>query len=1462
MRFILHLAAFVCGAGLHLVTHALTIEENLGPRRLQAGNVSSAVAKSITGSAGATIKSLDDRIQFASLPIYFEPNRGQVHESIKFLARGTGYEVFLKNDETILFLTKPVVNQPAEVDREKRNVAAGAIGAEDRDVAATASARNLSAVIRIRYEKANVTSALAGADPLPGGSNYFIGNDAARWRSDIPHYATVVAQNLYPGVDQVYYGVQGKLEYDLEVAPGSDPSQIRQVIEGADALRLDDNGDLLIKTAVGEIRQHRPKVYQVNGNKFDSVDGRFELLPDKSVRFKVGAYDKSKTLVIDPVLSYATLFGGASAATPEAIAVDSAGNAFIVGCAFTSDLPLVGSLSNTVTSGTFVTKFNAAGTGLVYSTYFAAFPDAASSCNQTEAPSGRAIAIDAAGAAHVAIAAATGFPTTTGAYQVAAPGANGGVLVAKLSPAGNTLAYATYLGEGSPRGIAIDTVGNAYVSGLTSSKVFPTTAGAFQTSSRAGGAYNFNGFVTKVNPTGSALVFSTYFGGSRVIMASGIAIDSSGAVYGAGADEADGNGGIAIPIVNAMQPQRGSYTCAQSFSGTCTNNSFLFKLSPDGRTLAYSTYVGGNSGFRPRDIGVNTQGQVYLAGEIVDSGIANPSPPQPVVVGPRDFAVMKIAANGLSTLFTKVIGGNGSDSAQRIAIDSNGDAVVIGATSSSNLPLVNPVQAASNALPYTSGSTEKFSPFIARVKADGSGADFVSYFGGLADQDVLKAVAIGPSNSIYVAGWRWLTPVIPTTPGAVQQASTAESLFLAKISNGVSAVTLTSSANPAAAADPITLTAAVAGANVTGTVTFKLDNVEQPPVSVANGQARIVASNLAVGRHYVTASYSGNASNPAANSTILVQEVQRAPSTIALVVSRSKAAEPNRVIVTTQVTGSNPSQFNTRVFEGTTQLCGAGQLPAGTYGCDFTTLAAGSHTLRAEFSGDDNNLPSTSSPVLFSLPWAAPSITLTEPSSGSSFAADSIAFSARATSPGATIAKVEFIDTTTNRVLGVATAPSVAGGDIFTYNWQTPAIGSYVLVARMTDSLNVTVTSAAAAFTVYSPSSTGGRCPVSAASPPPTVDVVVPASFYLAPAAIDISIRAIANDLPPATGKSITRVELYNGVQLLATFTEPPYRYRWTSSSSGIPAGTYALVARAIDSTGVSANSAPVYVTVGNSISVTPAGGIDGISVNDSALSISGSANLPANSSVAINGQQAVVTADGRFFINSLDLQPGQNTVNIVATTSDGLSTTRTLTVNRSGTASFKLTVGPDSGVTIGDAPFIANVEVQNPTGYAYSSVTVSCDDPSSPGSTSGSLGPFQCSYTKPGLYTVRATVKYQGSIIYVATKQVDVRSGLDRVAMLTAIYNTLKARLAAGDAVGAAKIFTASSSKKYADVFSAIGSNLAAAASRLGDIRGATFSENIAQLYIVRTAPNNAENGFYILFLQGPDGIWRIESM
>jgi len=370
------------------------------------------------------------RTGFGQLPLSFEVNHGQADSRVRFLAHGRGYGIFLTD-----------------------NGAAFSLG---------------GSALHMRLQDAATSPRITGVDQLPGKVNYLVGNKSD-WRTNIPTYERVRYEQIYSGIDLVYYGNQRQLEYDFVIAPGASFKQIRMAFDGAGKLKLNRRGDLILKSGAQKITLLRPKAYQNIDNKRREVSVRYSLKQGE-VSFQVGNYDKSQPLVIDPLLVYSTFLGGSGQDTGNGIAVDSSGNVYIAGQTISPDfpttLPLLAAYGGNADA--FVAKLNASGSALIYSTFLGG--------NLNDIA--RSIAVDNAGNAYVTGETNSGnFPVFNALHPTLA-GNPSDAFVAELNSTGSALVYSTYLGghsDDSGNAIAIDSAGNAYVAGHTSSTDFPTT---------------------------------------------------------------------------------------------------------------------------------------------------------------------------------------------------------------------------------------------------------------------------------------------------------------------------------------------------------------------------------------------------------------------------------------------------------------------------------------------------------------------------------------------------------------------------------------------------------------------------------------------------------------------------------------------------------------------------------------------------------------------------------------------------------------------------------------------------------------------------------------------------------------------------------------------------------------------------------------------------------------------------
>jgi hypothetical protein len=713
----------------------------------------------VAGVALSAAAATDARVSesYGKLPLQFEANRGQTHKDVRFLSRGPGYNLYLTAGEAVLVLSGPNVDA-------------------NRDTRSTQARPDKSVALRMNLVGAARAPAVTGLDELPGKTNYFVGKDRSKWRTNVPTYAKVRYENIYPGIDLVYYGNQRQLEYDFVLAPGADPKKIVLGFKGAKKLQIDAQGELVLHAPGGDIRQHKPVVYQDIDGVRHEIAGSYVRKGANRVGFKLAAYDASRPLVIDPVvLSYSTYLGGSGDDSGRSIAVDADGNAYVTGTASAGFPTTAGAFQPTGsgTSDVFVSKLNPAGSALVYSTYLGG--------SGSDGASG--ISVDAAGNAYVAGGTSSiDFPTTAGAFQATLAG-SGNAFVAKLDPTGSALVYSTYLGGGrfdSGAGIAVDGVGNAYVTGTTTSTNFPTTAGAFQTTFASTADFNPDVFVTKLNPTGSALVYSTYIGGSGFDNGAGIAVDSAGNAYVTGAT-----------ISTNFPTTAGAFQTTFASTSDFLSDAFVTKLDSTGSSLVYSTYLGGGSAESGAGIAVDASGSAYVTGRTNSSDF--PTTPgvfqQPATpYGLYDAFVSKVDPAGSSLVYSARLGGSSSDdTGSAIAVDAGGNAYVTGTTSSDDFPTTP------GAFKAIHSASDGWDVFVTQVDPTGSALAYSTYLGGSgvpdrhaqSGMDSGFGIAVDAAGSAYVTGITNATN-FPTTPSAFQPAiGGLRDAFVAKFADAV-----------------------------------------------------------------------------------------------------------------------------------------------------------------------------------------------------------------------------------------------------------------------------------------------------------------------------------------------------------------------------------------------------------------------------------------------------------------------------------------------------------------------------------------------------------------------------------------------------------------------------------------------------------------------------------------------------
>jgi hypothetical protein len=749
---------------------------------------------------------------YGKLPLSFEENQGQVDEAVKFLSRGGGSSLFLTSNGAVLAISKPDTSQTSH-----GQITAG------RSVKALED-NSREDVLRMKLVGVNPEAKVRGVEEQPGKSNYFIGNDPAKWHTNVAHYSRVQYRGVYHGVDLIYYGNQRQLEYDFVVAPGTNPDVIELAFHGAREMKLDTDGSLLLHMSGGELRQHKPIIYQeVNGERKE-IAGRYVIKGKREVGFEVAEYDVNQQLVIDPVLSYSSYLGGSGDEIGLGIAVDSAGNAYVTGFTTSNNFPTVNSLSpGNDFRDVFVTKVNAAGTALVYSTYLGG--------NDFER--GESIVVDSSGNAYVTgRTGSTNFPTATPAQS--AHGGSEDAFVTKLNSNGSALLYSTYLGGGGPEqghGIAVDATGSAYVTGQTDSPNFPTSVNSFQPTF-GGSHFGGDAFVTKLNPTGTAFVYSTFIGGQDYDEGNAIALDSSGNAYITGTTHSPN-----FPTVNAFQSTIQSFCSGIGVPIALCFDAYVAKLNPSGSALVYSTFLGGFARDEGHAIAVDSSGNIYVAGETSSDNFPTANAFQPTR-GPSDPAfnpssdafITKFNPSGSSLIYSTFLGGSiHGEQLGGMAVDAQGNAYVTGQTIATDFPTADPLQ------PRRGGGDA----FVTKLSATGSSLVYSTYFGG-SNYDESDAIALDSAGNAYITGRTWgdLPTERPFQPvfggGGINEGDA----FIAKIGNNnipLPTVFSISAVTPNRGGNAGSVTVTVHGSGFESGATVKLVRAGEPDISAAPG---------------------------------------------------------------------------------------------------------------------------------------------------------------------------------------------------------------------------------------------------------------------------------------------------------------------------------------------------------------------------------------------------------------------------------------------------------------------------------------------------------------------------------------------------------------------------------------------------------------------------------------------------
>ncbi len=694
------------------------------------------------GAHSSSTNAAPSLTRFASLPLSFEPNVGQFDPQVRYLARGGGYTLFLTANEAVVSLAS---RQPG---REKSRPYMGdPVGAQ---FIAPSDAANAAppTVLRYSLRGANPAPQMVAQSELPGKSNYFLGNNPASWRTNVPNYARVAYQSVYPGIDMAWYGNSGSMEYDFSIAAGADPSVIRLAVAGADKVTL-EAGSLVLHTTAGDLRQPAPRIYQDGPNGRHEVAGGYVLEADGSVGFALAAYDRSQAVVIDPQLVYSTYLGG-NGTDVAWVGLDGGGNIYAAGHADSTDFPTQNPIQRNYGGGgtypgdCFVAKLNSSGSVLIYSTYLGG----------SDRDECQALTVSASGEAYVTgVTQSNNFPVANALQPKIGGAAN--AFVAKIDSSGSSLNFSTYLGGSESdggHGIAIGSDGNVYLTGETTSNNFPVV-NALQRDNKGGFG---DGFITEMKGDGSSIIYSSYFGGPGQEKAFGIALGPDGDAYITGFSSSPHLG-----TPNSFQPTRKGGLDA-----------FVARFRLTSPSLMYATYVGGSKDEWPWGIAVDSSGSAYITGKTDSTDFPVANPIQPSKADGQDAFITKINPSGSALVYSTYLGGDSGEEGWSIKVDSGGNAYIAGFTASSNFPVANAIQH------DRSGIVDAF---VTKLNSSGSAFVFSTYLGG-SGEDKSFSLALGNNGDIYVSGGTYSTDFPTASPLQQSNGGGRYDAFIARIS--------------------------------------------------------------------------------------------------------------------------------------------------------------------------------------------------------------------------------------------------------------------------------------------------------------------------------------------------------------------------------------------------------------------------------------------------------------------------------------------------------------------------------------------------------------------------------------------------------------------------------------------------------------------------------------------------------
>jgi hypothetical protein len=647
------------------------------------------------------------------MPLAFTKNMGQWDDRVLFRANAGGATMWFTTEGVTYQFTRSVGRGTLHVPAGTRSVPLQE-GMDSRFRGNDMEKDSIEQlVLTAKFVGANPNPDIIAESQMEYKCNYFLGNDPAKWHTDVPNYEAITLKDIYPGIDLKYSGDgTDQAAYEFIAAPGADIAQIKVEYEGAESTSIDADGRMIVRTKWGDMIAaiESPTDGVLSGS------ASFSQLSEKTIGFEPSASNRLALGTSSVELAYSTYLGGGSTEYGNGITVDGNGNAYVTGQTYSSDFPTMNPYQGTFQGGNcdvFVTKLSSSGNNLIYSTYLGG----------TGEEYGYGIAVDGSGNAYVTgctwsseFPVLNPFQTDRGSVDA---------FVTKLSSSGSALIYSSYLGGSAPDygdDIAVDGDGSAFITGTTSSSDFPTL-NPYQATFQGG---DWDIFVTKVSSSGNALIFSTYLGGGGDEEALAIALDNIGSAYVTG-----GTISSDFPTMNPYQTYQGGY------------DAFVTKFSSSGNSLIYSTYLGGGGEEEGKDIVIDGGGYAYVTGFTGSSDFPTVTPYQATLQGNADVFVTKLSISGNSLIYSTYIGGGDRDIGCGIAVNGSGFAYVTGWTTSSDFPTSNP---------YQSTSQGGLDVFATKLGSSGNSLIYSTYLGG-ADYDLGNGNAVDGNGNAYVTGW-------------------------------------------------------------------------------------------------------------------------------------------------------------------------------------------------------------------------------------------------------------------------------------------------------------------------------------------------------------------------------------------------------------------------------------------------------------------------------------------------------------------------------------------------------------------------------------------------------------------------------------------------------------------------------------------------------------------------------------